>query len=140
MVIRKSIKQYQVNSINNILDADPHTLISLIYQHIIGNLAGAKGAIERDAIEEKGKCINKVVGLIGELTNSLDMEQGGEISTNLAALYDYSLRKVIEAHTNGHLEILNEISLIFIDLKSGWDSIPQQHQTNNSQQVAIAGI
>lgn len=140
MAILKSIKQYQTNSINNILDASPHTLISIIYQHIIGNLAATKGAIERNSIEEKGKHINKVIGLIGELTNSLNMEEGGDISANLASLYDYSLRKLIDVHTEGNLDTLNEISLIFIDLKSGWDNIPEQQQTNSSQQSIAAGI
>ncbi len=140
MATLKSIKQYQTNSINNILEASPHTLISIIYQHIIGNLAAAKGAIERGSIEEKGKHINKVIGLIGELTNSLNMEEGGDISTNLVSLYDYSLRKLIEAHSDGNLDTLNEISLIFIDLKSGWDNIPVQQQINSSQQSVAAGI
>ena len=140
MVILKSIKQYQANSNNNILDASPHMLISIIYQHIIGNLAATKGAIERKSIEEKGKHINKVIGLIGELTNSLNMEDGGDISTNLASLYDYSLRKLIEVHTGGNVEILNEISLIFIDLKSGWDSISEQQYLNSSQKSVAASI
>jgi len=140
MIIRKSIKQYQANSVNNILDADPHSLISIIYQHIIGNLAATKGAIERGTVEEKGNHINKIIGLIGELTDSLNMEDGGEISNNLASLYDYSLRKLINVHTNGNTEILNEISVIFIDLKSGWDSISQQQRENIPQQAIAAAI
>ena len=55
MAIRRSIQQYQINSVNNILDADPHTLISIIYQHILGSLAAAKGAIQRNDITEQCK-------------------------------------------------------------------------------------
>ena len=140
MAIRRSIQQYQVNSVNNILDADPHTLISIIYQHILGSLAAAKGAIQRNDIEEKGKQINKTIALIGELVDSLNMEQGGEISQNLAALYDYSVRKLVEANAEAKCELLNEVSLIFIDIKAGWDSIPQQQQIKPEAQAAIAGI
>jgi len=140
MAIRRSIQQYQINSVNNILDADPHTLISIIYQHILGSLAAAKGAIQRNDIEEKGKQINKAIALIGELVDSLDMKQGGEISQNLAALYDYSVRKLVDANAEASCELLNEISLIFIDIKAGWDSIPQQQQIKPEVQAAIAGI
>ena len=128
MAIRRSIQQYQINSVNNILDADPHTLITIIYQHILGSLAAAKGAI------------NKAIALIGELVDSLDMQQGGEISQNLAALYDYSVRRLVEANAGARCELLNEVSLIFIDIKAGWDSIPQQQQLKPEAQAAIAGI
>ncbi|MFT5755344.1 MAG: flagellar protein FliS [Alteromonadaceae bacterium] len=140
MAIRRSIQQYQINSVNNILDADPHTLISIIYQHILGSLAAAKGSIQRDEIEEKGKNINKAIALIGELIDSLNMEQGGDISNNLAALYDYSVRKLVDANAEANCDLLNEISLIFIDIKAGWDSIPKQQQIKPDAQATIAGI
>ncbi len=73
--MRRSIKQYQNTNLAHVEQADPHTLISLVMQHILGNLAAAKGAIERKEIENKNKMLTKVIGLIGELQNSLDMEQ-----------------------------------------------------------------
>jgi len=139
MAIRKSIQQYQVNSVNNILDADPHTLITIIYQHVLGNLAAAKGAIVRQDIEEKNKCINTTIGLIGELLNSLNMENGGEISKNLAGLYHYSLQKINEAHYSNQVDFLNEISMIFIDIKSGWDSIPNEYRSHVDANKVVTG-
>ncbi len=44
---------------NNIEQADPHALISLIMQHILGNLAAAKGAIDRKDIESKNKMLTE---------------------------------------------------------------------------------
>ena len=131
-----SIKQYRITSINNILDSDPHTLISLIFQHIISNIAISKGAIVNNQIEMKGKHINKIIGLIGELLNSLDIEKGGEVARNLAALYDYSIRQLIESHTNNKPDLLDEIKMIFINIKEGWDNIPQ-HLRVKTNSVAI---
>ena len=122
---RLSIKQYQNTSMAQVEQADPHTLISLVMQHILGNLAGAKGAIDRKEIENKNKMLNRVIGLIGELQNSLDMEKGGEISDNLYGLYAYMISQVSKANINNDTAPLAEVSALITDIKSGWDAIPQ---------------
>jgi len=123
--MRRSVQQYQKSSMNNIEQADPHTLISLIMQHIQGNLAGAKGAIERKDIENRNKMLTRVIGLLGELQNSLDMKKGGEISTNLFDLYAYMIRRVNQATRENNAEPLTEVMTLITEIKSGWDGIPQ---------------
>jgi flagellar protein FliS len=104
--------------------ADPHTLISLIMQHILGNLAAAKGAVERKEIENKNKMLSKVIGLIGELQNSLDMDKGGELSENLYGLYGYMISQVTKANIKNDPEPLSEVAGLIAEIKSGWDAIP----------------
>jgi len=123
--MRRSMKQYQDTSLAHVEQADPHTLISLIMQHILGNLAGAKGAIDRKEIENKNKMLGKVVGLIGELQDSLDMEKGGEISINLYNLYGYMITQVNQANMKNTTEPLTEVISLITEIKSGWDGIPQ---------------
>jgi len=123
--MRRSLKQYQNASFNNIEQADPHTLISLIMQHIQGNLAGARGAIERKEIENRNKMLTRVIGLIGELQNSLDMEKGGDISQKLFDLYAYMMRQVSIANRQNNAEPLGEVLKLITEIKSGWDGIPQ---------------
>ncbi len=122
--MRGSIKKYQNTSMAHVEQADPHTLISLVMQHIMGNLAAAKGAIERKEIENKNKMLSKVIGLIGELQNSLDMEQGGEISANLYNLYAYMISQVTQANIKNDIEPLTEVISLIAEIKSGWDAIP----------------
>lgn len=123
--MRRSLQQYQNTGLAHVEQADPHTLISLIMQHILGNLAGAKGAIDRKEIENKNKMLGKVVGLIGELQNSLDMEKGGEISINLYNLYAYMITQVNQANMKNSTEPLTEVISLITEIKSGWDGIPQ---------------
>ncbi|MDN2662883.1 flagellar export chaperone FliS [Psychromonas sp. 14N.309.X.WAT.B.A12] len=122
--MRRSLQQYKNSNMNNIEQADPHTLVSLIMQHIQGNLAGAKGAIERKEIENRNTMLTRVIGLIGELQNSLDMEKGGEISTNLYDLYAYMIRRVNQANRQNDAEPLTEVLKLITEIKSGWDGIP----------------
>ena len=123
---RLSIKKYQNTNLAQIEQADPHTLISLVMQHILGNLAAAKGAIERKEIENKNKLLNRVIGLIGELQDSLDMEKGGEISRNLFNLYSYMISQVTQANIQNKVELLTEVGTLISEIKSGWDAIPQE--------------
>ena len=123
--MRRSIQQYQNNNLAYVQQADPHTLISLIMQHIMGNLAAAKGAIDRKEIQNKNKMLTRVIGLIGELQNSLDMEKGGEISTNLYDLYAYMIRQVNQANLQNTTEQLTEVNALISEIKAGWDGIPQ---------------
>ncbi|MFT6986704.1 MAG: flagellar protein FliS [Psychromonas sp.] len=124
-MMRGSIKKYQNTNMAHVEQADPHTLISLIMQHILGNLAAAKGAIDRKEIENKNKMLGKVIGLIGELQNSLDMEKGGEISINLYNLYAYMISQVTQANIKNDIAPLTEVSTLISEIKSGWDGIPQ---------------
>jgi flagellar protein FliS len=123
--MRRSIQQYRNTGLAQVEQADPHTLISLIMQHILGNLAGAKGAIERKDIENKNKMLGKVIGLIGELQDSLDMEKGGELSINLYNLYAYMISQVSQANMKNSIEPLTEVTSLISEIKSGWDGIPQ---------------
>ena len=122
---RLSIRQYQNTGMAHVEQADPHTLISLIMQHILGNLAAAKGAVDRKEIENKNKMLNRVIGLIGELQNSLDMEKGGELSANLYSLYNYMIRQVTQANIKNDTAPLTEVIGLISEIKSGWDAIPQ---------------
>lgn len=123
--MRLSIKKYQNTNLAHVEQADPHTLISLVMQHILGNLAAAKGAIERKDIESKNKMLGKVIGLIGELQDSLDMEKGGEISINLYNLYGYMIGQVTQANIKNSGEPLTEVISLIAEIKAGWDGIPQ---------------
>mgnify|MGYP000923215381 CR=1 FL=1 len=124
-MVRSSIRKYQNTGLSQIENADPHTLISLIMQHILGNLAAAKGAIGREDIQVRTKTLNKVIGLIGELQDSLDMEKGGELSSNLYDLYAYMISQVTKSNMKNIVEPLNEVSSLITEIKAGWDGIPE---------------
>ena len=122
--MRASIKKYRNANADNVADADPHQLISIIFKHILANIAIASGAITRKEIENKGKCITKAIALVGELQDSLDMDQGGEISSGLFELYDYIIRCLLQANLDNDCEKLDEVKTLITEIKEGWDAIP----------------
>jgi flagellar protein FliS len=122
-----ALLQYQaVSHQTSIVDADRHKLIQLLFDGLIDRLSMAKGQIQQKNYEGKNNLINKAVEIVGGLSSFLDMEKGGEISTNLSALYEYIERKLFEANLNNSIEILDEVIHLVKTVKEGWDGIREE--------------
>ena len=77
-----------ISNISGVEDADPHKLIDMLYTAALDRIANAKGELKREDTPSRGKSISKAISIIEELRGSLNMEAGGEISTNLHDLYE----------------------------------------------------
>ena len=86
-------------------------------------LAQARGAMEREDIALKGELISKAIGIVGGLRQALDMEKGGEIAENLDRLYEYMTTRLMEANLKNDPTIVEEVSELLREVKTGWDAI-----------------
>lgn len=127
---RQSIKTYTQNSISGTADT-PHQLVSAIFRQLLGNMAAAKGAIAQNDIEKRNSLINKATSLIAVLEDSLDFELGGELSNNLASLYEYCSLLLFKANIENNAEKLEEAIQIILPLKSAWDQIPTEERNKS---------
>lgn len=120
----RAMKQYQQVSLESrVAAATPHGLIQLLMQGGLERLAQARGAIERDQLAERGELISKTIGIVGGLREALDLEQGGELASNLDRLYAYMTERLLEANRNGDAAVLDEVASLLREVKSGWDAI-----------------
>ena len=120
--------QYQqVNGTSEVLDADPHRLIQLLMEAALTRMAQAKGAIKRGDMEEKARLLGRVNEIIQTMQSSLDHDQGGDIAANLDRLYDYMLRRLIEATRHNDASMVEEVMGLLLEVKSGWDGIRQEY-------------
>ena len=101
---------------------EPQDLISLA---IVGSRRATPYGIEV-AEHLSGDLAGRGITIISGLQSSLDMDAGGEISTNLDDLYDYMVRRLGEAGAANDPAILDEITSLLIEVKSAWDVIPRQ--------------
>lgn len=124
MYAMRAMKQYQQVSLESrVAEASPHGLIQLLMQGGLERLAQARGAIERGQLAERGTLISKAIGIVGGLREALNLEQGGELAYNLDSLYGYMTERLLEANRNGDAAILDEVSGLLREVKSGWDAI-----------------
>jgi flagellar protein FliS len=109
------------------LTADPHKLISMLFQGALLAIANAKNGILRKDIPAKGSAISKAILIIGEgLQGSLDKNVGGELAQNLDALYSYMCARLVHANAYNDMEALDEIARLLNELKGAWDAIRPQ--------------
>ncbi len=120
-----AINAYQrVGVESGVASADPHKLISMLYQGALLAIANAKSSIARKDIPAKGKAISHAITIIDEgLNASLDKKVGGELAQNLSALYEYMGTRLLTANIKNDVAALDEVSRLLTDLKSAWDDI-----------------
>lgn len=109
--------------------ADPHKLILMLYQGALLAIASAKNQMLRKEIAAKGVSISKAIAIIDEgLKCSLDMNVGGELAQNLAALYDYMCQRLLLATLKNDPSILDEVSRLLTEIRDAWESIRPEIQ------------
>jgi len=111
----------------DVTTADPHKLISMLYQGALLAIANARNGILRKDVATKGSAISKAIPIIEDgLNASLDKKVGGELAQNLSSLYEYMSRRLLTANVNNDMAALNEVAGLLNDLKGAWDGIKQQ--------------
>ena len=121
-----SLKQYgNVSVQTEVESASPHRLIQMLMEGALSRIAAAKGHLARGEIAPKGERISWAISIIEGLRTSLDHEAGGEIAANLDRLYEYMGARLVEANLRNDPAILDEVSALLLNVKEGWDAIPE---------------
>lgn len=129
---KNGAKQYQqVNITSEVLDADPHRLIQMLMEGALVRMVQAKAAIERNDMPAKASLLGRVTEIIQTLQGSLDHDAGGELSTNLDNLYDYMVRRLLDATIHNDTAMIDEVMRLLVEVKSGWDGIREEFLQNH---------
>jgi flagellar protein FliS len=107
--------------------ADPHQLVSLLFDALLQSLARARGALEAGDVAAKGEAIGKAVRILEEgLKAGLNMEQGGELAQNLRGLYGYTVTRLTHANLHNDAAALTEVIELIKPVTDSWQSIRGQ--------------
>ena len=116
----KRYRQVQVDTTN------PVRLVVMLYEAAIGALRQAIAAIERRDYERKGKELLRAHDILFELLSCLDHEKGGQVAANLASLYTYMLKRILEANRSLEIPVLEEVIGHLTTLNEGWRQLAEQ--------------
>ncbi len=109
--------------------ADPHQVVSLLFDGVLQSLATARGAIQRGDIPEKCHAISKAVRIIEEgLKTGLDLEQGGDLAQNLDGLYGYCVIRLALANARNDESIVQEVAALITEISQAWTSVRDGQQ------------
>ncbi|MCK4707126.1 MAG: flagellar export chaperone FliS [Gammaproteobacteria bacterium] len=127
---QNSVKAYQqTDTYSSVIYADPHSLITRMFDGAVKRIAQAKGSIERNDIANKGLLIGKAIDIIAGLDACLDQDKGGELAANLSGLYEYMNLRLAEANINNDQDKLNEVIRLLLQIKSAWVQIAPEKNT-----------
>jgi flagellar protein FliS len=114
---------------NRVLAADAVELIHLLYEHAAMQVAAARECLASGDIIGRSKAISKTLAILGELEGSLDHQAGGSISRNLARLYQYMRKRLLDANVKRDAEPLTEVESLLRTLHEGWTAVrkPAEH-------------
>jgi len=122
----RGAKAYQaVSTTSGVVDASPHRLVGMLMEGALDKLAIAKGCIERNQVQGRGEHISWAMSIINGLQASLDVEAGGSIANNLNDLYDYMIRRLLDASVHNDPEIVTEVMNLMLEIKGAWDAMPE---------------
>lgn len=111
-----------------ILGAEPLALVSLLYRAAIEALGQARRHLRNGAIRDRSRQITKASEIINELMFSLDHQNGGSLSRDLAGLYGYMQARLVDANFHQADAPLAEVQQLLQTLLEGWGAIQPQPQ------------
>ncbi|HQR02816.1 MAG: flagellar export chaperone FliS [Proteobacteria bacterium] len=107
-----------------ITSASPHELILMLLDGALLSMAKARSFMATGDIPQKGQEISHAIEIISNgLHACLDYEAGGELATNLGALYDYMVRILVSANISNNPEAVAEAEGLLKEIRSGWEEL-----------------
>ena len=121
---QQALAQYnRIGTVSAVEDASPHRLIQLLLDAGLERIAHARRALEAGDVAARGLAIGKALDIVAGLRGSLNFEAGGEIATNLDALYEYLERRLLQANLEADAGMLDEAATLLRQVQEGWDGI-----------------
>jgi flagellar secretion chaperone FliS len=100
--------------------ADPLTLVRLLYDNALQAVKAAREKLAARDIAGRSGAISRASDCLGLLTDSLSLDDGGEISRNLLALYGYMQNRLLDANLYQSDAPLAEVERLLTTLHSAW--------------------
>ena len=118
---RRALQSYgAVHNRGRVEGADPAQLIALLFDAGVDALRAAEVHLARGAWREKCASLEKASEILLALKDSLDLAKGGELAGTLDALYDYCLRRVLEANAKSDEAAAREVRSYLEELRGAW--------------------
>jgi flagellar protein FliS len=119
-----SLNAYRQNAAHGgVAAADPHQLVTMLYDGAIERIQRARGAMAAGERRSAAELISRSVDIVEELRSALRPQEDGSIANNLGDLYEYCGRRLLLASLGQKTEPLEEVAGLLRQLRSAWLSI-----------------
>jgi flagellar protein FliS len=113
-----------INLESNTLVADPHKLISMLFEGAVIALNQAEFDIGNEKLASKCSSISKAIDIILlGLDASLKYEKGNKLGENLHMLYQYMAHQLTLANLHNDTNKIAEVRHLINELRGAWNTI-----------------
>lgn len=125
MYSNSGVQAYQKVGLESaVLSASPHQLVVMLFDGAYSALVRARLFLEQGDIPAKGEALSKAINIIDNgLKAGLNMEVDSDLTANLAALYDYMVRRLLHANLRNDVEAIVEVEGLLNNIADAWKQI-----------------
>ncbi|BCV20800.1 flagellar export chaperone FliS [Moorella sp. Hama-1] len=113
-----TLNPYQVYQQNAVMTAKPGELTAMLYDGLARFLYQARQAIDMQRIAEANHALLRAQDIVNYLAGTLDLNY--EISASLGDLYNFMLRRLVEANLKKDSAVVEEVLDLVKDLSAAW--------------------
>jgi len=123
-------RAYQTQAV---FTASPGQLVLMLYDGALRFLGHARDALQAPEdsprrIEIINNNLIKAQNILAELKGNLNHEIGGDHAANLDRLYEYYIRRLLEANMKKKVEPVIEVESLVRQLRDGWAEMLRNHE------------
>ena len=123
---RSGLSAYQQQERAGAEVAKPEQVVGILFTKLIDTLTKVHSYIERKDLANKQDRLNLSLDIFTVLEGSLDHEKGGEIASNLKALYQYCQKRLMEANASNDPAIITEVIGLVKEVQEGWRFVTEK--------------
>jgi flagellar protein FliS len=71
----------------------------------------------------RGRAVSRVLAIVGELQNTLNVSAGGKVGEELDRLYSYLTARLLDVSTKNDGTALDEVCRLLTTLREGWSGV-----------------
>lgn len=103
--------------------ADPHALVSLLYEEAIRALRSAAWATTNRQYAMKGERVTRATAILFALEAGLDFEKGGDLSQTLSRLYTGLREQIVNASIGQDAQPFLNAAASLTDIAEAWEAV-----------------
>lgn len=111
---------------NAVMTASPAQLVVMLYDGAARFLKQAEVIATEGAWADAGERLNRADLIIDELLMTLDAERGGDIATQLQAIYVFCKRLLIDARLEQDVERIRRAAQLLAELRESWAELARR--------------
>ena len=110
----------------------------MLYDAALRSAEAARDAMARKDLQARRAAISRMMAIVAELQNTLDLERGGKIAEDLDNLYNWVTSRLLDAVVQQSARPIDDTVRVLEPLRDAWQTIANQGAAPSAQSAQSA--